>query len=538
MKDDQKQPAISRQLATPEALLALRWVALTLGLALCLELYPFHLDDAFITYRYAQHLLLDAGFTFNVGASATEGFSSPIWMFCATAIGWLAGAENIHWTGPILGLLSYLVMGLLPACRAAVTLPRSEAAMAAVLLWTIPSAVYYAATGLETVFFAAICMLVTLCVAPGEHRDQPRTSLIILCSAAAIAGWTRPEAPWLLVILGLAWFWSQHSPAHRRMIVAAGAALIVSLIALLLWRQIIFSDWLPNTYYAKSAQSGTALDYIASAVTSWWFAPWLVLGGLGAATGAPRHRFYASAAISWMLAVYLEGGDWMPLGRFLLPGQALLALAACGLLHRLKVADTNKSLALALLITLALGWANYQVLERETRATDAALVSVKREAEEVRLWLMDANIQHLALVDIGAYGYYGGFDIFDLAGLTDREIGRRPGGLLEKIVIGQDLHRRGVDGVILRLGHMPQLVAGEYASGLRNNDFYSITEATLFSDPEFKRRYALERLYLPSYARRPIAGLAVFFRRDAEQAIGNSGEPEIPLVLLRRPDYF
>ena len=43
-----------------------------------LNILPFQLDDAYITYRYAQNLVAGFGFVFNPQGEVVEGFSSPL----------------------------------------------------------------------------------------------------------------------------------------------------------------------------------------------------------------------------------------------------------------------------------------------------------------------------------------------------------------------------------------------------------------------------------------------------------------------------
>ena len=65
------------------------------GVGLALAVLPFHLDDAFITHRYAANVLAGHGLTFEPAAAPAEGFSSPLWLALDLAAGAIFGVEAI-----------------------------------------------------------------------------------------------------------------------------------------------------------------------------------------------------------------------------------------------------------------------------------------------------------------------------------------------------------------------------------------------------------------------------------------------------------
>ncbi len=119
----------------------------------------FTLDDPFITFRYAKHLLHGHGPVYNPG-ERVEGFSNPLWVLVSAALMALLGteAETVIGAAKLVGALFGLV-ALLGCWRLANVLcpsPTGGAGGAATLLLSLT--VYFplwSVGGLETPLFAA-----------------------------------------------------------------------------------------------------------------------------------------------------------------------------------------------------------------------------------------------------------------------------------------------------------------------------------------------------------------------------------------------
>ena len=298
-------------------------------------------DDAFISFRYARNLVEGLGLVFNAG-ERVEGFTNLLWTLWV-ALGLRFGLDAEAWANAW-GIVAYLatiaLAGLAPLALAR---DRGEARPRLLPLAALGAALHedwavYATGGLETSAFtflltAGFCLV---WAAHGRPRGAAPAGLVM-----ALAALTRPDGLLPAALLGV---WLASRGRWRRAAVYAGVFALIWLPANL-WRASYYGDFLPNTYYAKSA--GLA----------WWTQGWRYVGlyyerygvlllaplallaalGLGrsrqrrapAESGASSIEAAAAAlavATAYTLYVARVGGDFM-YARLLIPTAPLLLLA-------------------------------------------------------------------------------------------------------------------------------------------------------------------------------------------------------------------
>jgi arabinofuranosyltransferase len=472
-----------------------------LGLAASVAYLPCVLDDAFIAFRYAENLARHGELTFNPGRAPVEGFSSPLWMLSLSAVAWLFDKASLAPAAAGLGLLCF-ASSLLLAGSIAQRLTAREAATSQIgslfsiaLLALCPSACFYASTGLEPMLF----VLVTLCVAGSALGVAPR-SLGGAC--AALASWVRPEGPFLLVPLALI---ALRHRERRRDVLSLSLCLGLGSVALLALRLSVFSDWLPNTFYAKAPQPWAGLRYLAELLITPWLLGPLVLGNLGALWGGRSFRTFAWIGWSWLLAAVLEGGDWMPLGRFALPAIASFAVAAagCATLTPVRARLGYALLSAASVLSLFATSARVETQQRQRR-------TLYHEGRVMAAWLKRAQVRSLALMDIGEIGFMLDSEIVDLAGLTDEKIGHGPGAHLEKRI---DTHyvlaERRPEAIVLRTKRPPFRSDGNVDPEAASSQ----PEFDLLVAPQLRADYQLLFSLVPETSRASFYGALVFLRK-------------------------
>jgi arabinofuranosyltransferase len=225
-------------------------------------------DDAFISFRYADNLVRGFGLVFNAH-ERVEGYTNFLWTLWV-ALGLRLGVTAETWAlvsgiacyGASAALLCVLHSRLSPGTRhAAFLLP--VAVLGAVLHrdWTI-----YATGGLETALFTFLLLAgFTLLTAP-EHPRVGAGALTL-----GLATLTRPDGA-LAVVVALVYVATTRPPRLRNSLVFAATALAVSLPHAV-WRLWYYGDFVPNTYYAKSAQVawyGQGLIYLGSYLAKYW----------------------------------------------------------------------------------------------------------------------------------------------------------------------------------------------------------------------------------------------------------------------------
>jgi arabinofuranosyltransferase len=292
------------------------------GLAFVVESWVprAHLDDAYISYRYARNLIQGAGLVYNPG-DRVEGFSNLLWTLliaAGMALGFDAPAVA-HW----LGLMSGVAVLVLTWALAS-GFQGSPAWPAAVAPWIVlasPSFVIWSTCGMETPLFAAAATAALL----AEQRGRLRTA----AAMAIVATLTRPDGPLLALCLFGARLLTR--PLEPRIWGRGLVAYIGAVIALTTFRLWYYGDVLPNTFYAKVG----GIPLSRGVLDLWDF---LLAGGfpliVAAAEALRRDRAVRTTALYVLVTigyVVWVGGDVFPHSRFfvaVLP--ALVAVAARG----------------------------------------------------------------------------------------------------------------------------------------------------------------------------------------------------------------
>jgi len=410
------------------SLVGLGLLAFVLGAAaLHAWAWDFVSDDTFIVLRYARNLLDGHGLVFNLG-ERVEAYASLPFVLLTAGLGGLgvdllvaARALSLLATLACVGLAFGSVRRSTASTFAAVAAGSLVAASAPVACWGL--------AGLEGPFFAA-CVLLAVRSVAGPGGAGWRGGLA--CGLVACA---RPEGPAVgAVLLGVSIVGAIAAAGEGRRrawrsVVAFGACLA----ALLAFRLAYYGDWLPNTYYAKVGTPSAALmdrglEYLAEFTRDFGGLPLYVLPFVAALWRRDRPWWAAAtAALALLACIVFEGGDGLPMYRFVVPFVPLW-----GVLLGILIADARARLGSRVapwLVALGLvAWASSRpapdsVHYLRYRGQRDFEVPAWRAAGE---WL-GANARAgatVACVPIGAIAYYSGLPVIDMLGLTDAHIAR------------------------------------------------------------------------------------------------------------------
>ncbi len=417
-------------LSIPQRFVVWVLVALCAGLALHAAHYDFTADDAFITLRYADNLAAGHGLVFNPG-DRVEGFTSMLWTLLLAILGFvgfdlLDAARFIGVAAAMLTLVSTYWLARQCTDEPAIALA------APALLALNGSFACWAAAGMETPLFACLVAAAFAASIGGRYWTSA-----VVAGAAAL---TRPEG---LLVVGLLGMYQMYQ-AKRRLarpwplwwLVSGG--MVVLLFVFRLW---YFGDLLPNTYYAKTSTGWAQIerglgywgDYAADHEGVILLAAPVIIFLLH---GTIALRLLAAGAIAFWLAVVWLGGDGLPMYRFMIPPLPLFAVLACVLLDRILrssnawIESVPRS-GLALVVLLACVWA-YVHLSPPRLKSHFGMYKFQRDVEiprwtRVGQWFAEhaGPGESIAVVPIGAVGFYSGLKVYDMLGLIDRHIARR-----------------------------------------------------------------------------------------------------------------
>ena len=268
--------------------LAALWVALIVLIAartawMVAALWPFEVDDAWITLRYARHLHEGLGITWNPGEAPVEGYSNFLFVLLGAAA-LSAGAA------PLVALKAAGVLGLAAALVGVYRLGRRwlgpvGATAPVMALAAYPGATVWAVSGMETLAFVGVATWAAVAALRGLEAPAG-TGRRWLAGAGAlvfIGALLRPEGPLIgaALAVGLLWRGEPKRPTPR-LADAAALALCFALpyAAYTAWRLWHFGVLLPNTVACKAGYTAHPhyLVFTMAAAFGWvlllglWFA--------------------------------------------------------------------------------------------------------------------------------------------------------------------------------------------------------------------------------------------------------------------------
>jgi hypothetical protein len=401
-------------------LMLLVWVSalwFLLGHSYCLY------DDAYIYFRFVENMFNGCPLAYNCADGPVEGFTSPLFFILLT-VGRVF-TRDLESVSQLLGVL-FIGMAMTVAVLTAASprfdrvgqfpfVPVVRAAGVALVLGLDHFLLLHSVIGLET-GLAALWGALMLWSCTGQQRPWLRT--------LAIAGiFVRPEFV-LFIFLLPAFVPEARKVRYWVPFVVAGALTVGT-------RLVLFGDFLPNTFWAKSG--GTADHarlgwlYIRDALTDYPTALFAPLA-LFFQSGRRMVGYYLMVALVWTLFFLRSGGDFFSYGRMfvpLVPGLTVLAtLGLFAALDRLPIGWKQWSIAgpvvAGFLLLVPALWADSEHAIPEQHG----MVRVGRWTQ-VGKYLGNVHPgATVAATPVGAIGYFSGARILDLVGLVDRTVAK------------------------------------------------------------------------------------------------------------------
>ncbi len=290
----------------------------------------FVCDDAYISFRYARNFANGHGLRYNLGDhTPIEGYSNLLWVLIASifeyleastptamsALSWLCGLSLVVYF--FWAVQKYWTNALVPTTITTLLLSTS----AAFCMWGTGG---LATMPLALVTFATFERLVLSQNARAWRMGALAGILLTLIRTEGIC--------WALVITTLAFGVHQAKPRATRPPIGKVVALLFGTLGLLLlWRYTTYGALVANTASTKVSHGIDFWIRGAKYVFSYWLV--LVTPALCLLVAAPtikRHGRVGLAVFLMALAYpcysVAVGGDFMPMGRFLLPGLPFAAM--------------------------------------------------------------------------------------------------------------------------------------------------------------------------------------------------------------------
>lgn len=437
-------PAI-RELVPERGLLILALLILAAGILIFFaqagQAFSFTVDDAFITFRYAQNLADGWGPTFNQDPPRVEGYTTFLWMVLM-ALPHLAGIDVVL-TAKLAGIL--LTTGTFVVLYASVLLLAGErrgalghifAAISVFFLGCFTATAIHAVAGMETALFTFLFSLLVYVCLLGILRQAWVARLAPW--VGLLLGLTRPEGNLVALVMLGGLFLFAGQPV-RRALIWTGLGLYILPGALYFgWRYSYYGLLFPIPFYLKAIQpggsfpgAGTVLDYLRHALPP--LALFLAIAAVrfNRALGVMLSAA-AALLLFYLIPVHMMGFNW----RFVYPtAPVLMALGGYGgyqlarlwaaLLREKEFPQASRMLVACLVGACLLG-AGYLTTAPATLA-EVRVMAQGLHGAHVRLGVLLQEYPAerpmvLAIGDAGAVPYYSRWETVDLIGLNDQQM--------------------------------------------------------------------------------------------------------------------
>jgi len=231
-------------------ILRLAWILPYLCLAgAAYSVFAETVDDPYITFRYAAHILTGHGPVFNIGEHV-EGYTSPLHLLISTALLVIAPSVDILFKAKCISLLFAVVM----VAQTGILGRRSglrtwEALLAQTLVAVNINFALASVNALETTLFGTV-LLASLMLFHQECRAGRGIVSGLMLFAAMLA---RPEALLVAAALFLVrLFWMRHARRPVQFVLGWLCAFLAPSCILEAARWSYYGQLLPNTYFAKA----------------------------------------------------------------------------------------------------------------------------------------------------------------------------------------------------------------------------------------------------------------------------------------------
>jgi arabinofuranosyltransferase len=439
-------------------------------------------DDAYIYLVYVKSFLEGKGLTYN--GEAVQGFSSILWPWLIVAIGVFKvelprAMEMLSIFSAILVLASSYSIGV------RLGLTRVQAAIPGMALVLTGDFAFYAGNGLETLLFTGMMLIVvSYLFHPESKRALSEKGLLL---ALFILALVRPEGM-LVAIIVIGWLaYDSKNPVSG---MALFSKLLLILFPVYLTLKIVYGDWLPATFYAKSGAGLANLDQGLAYTTNFvkCYLPVFLL--LILAFMFRRNRIGEAALpialllLAWIAQVTVQGGDNMVGFRMYLP---ILPVMYLVIAYAFRDVPARLFSSVAIVVAAYLFWTyNFgSVMSSTWKIPLHQHANIWRNGynknKAVGLWLKGTfkPDTKVALSAAGITPYFSRLPTIDMLGLNNRQIalhGRKD----RSLPYG---HQAG-DGDYVLSSNPGVIFLG---AGLKPGRLLSDRE--IWQDPRFKRDY-------------------------------------------------
>lgn len=405
---------------------------------------PRTVDDAYITFRYAQNIIDGNGMVYNPGERVL-GTTTPIYSFTMAIFGSAFGGVDAPypWISLVVNTFADVLTAIL-LIRLGQSLGHRRAGYATAFIWAIaPMSVTFAIGGMETSVF--VCLMVA------TFYFYSKGSLVPASLMASLSLLTRPDALLFILPLGLDRLRRavlvRQSNLKERISFKEIAAFVLPTLLWVVFAFLYFGNPLPNSIAAKTAAYLLPPEAALVRLLQHYATPflghlafgriWIILGfilfpivfGLGAFRAIRKKpSSWAILAYPWIYLVTFSIANPLIFRWYLTPPLPVYFMGIFIGFERiaqdLKRPILTSVLAVVAFALTANGWTLHPDHGPDRPAPDMAYIKLELMYEEIGRELKNkiASDQTLAAGDIGALGYFSRARILDTVGLITPQV--------------------------------------------------------------------------------------------------------------------
>ncbi|MEM6705903.1 MAG: hypothetical protein AAF690_24520 [Acidobacteriota bacterium] len=478
-------------------------VATGLGLLLwnLYRLRFFVHDDAYISLRYARHLVDQGDLSWNLG-ERVEGYTNFLHLLLV-AVGIKIGVEPVAAARLVNAIALAALFGCLARGVVSLTARAPVQALATLLSLSSYALVVWTYGALEPVMTAALLAAALLgCLRCA--REAPLLTATWTGLAFGAAYLTRPDALIQGVAAGLTLLLvarREERPASLPQRFRLGVCLALAPWAVVgchvAWRIGYYGETMPNTYHAKVGMPASVRF-----TSLWQYLPesflWLPVLAAALALGLwqlrkgarqrPELWLCGAMLLAHVAYVVWSGGDHMPAARVLLPAFAPALFLVVISLDEMSERARHAAVPLTAFVGVLLALAGPTLKEDPPAYIGKITGAYMRDH-----WPAGSLV---ALSSAGATPYVAEDLVFlDMLGLSDRAIGKRPDVPMRLPRQRWPGHGKG-DGRYV-LDRQPDFIVLGIAEGLPRTRPWFLSDLELSELPEFEACYGIQRRQIP-----------------------------------------
>ncbi|WP_419420895.1 protein LphB [Legionella sp. D16C41] len=402
-------------------------------------IWPFTVDDMYISLRYAKHLANGQGLLWNVNEPPVEGYSNFSFVMFAV----LAIKLGLN---PVVTLKMMGLVGLLCATCSIYLLTRLWFSPLLSLLPCFGMVLYrgqiiWAVSGFETTTYQALLYFSLFALLRGlGYQNYPKIrakssqlGFIISGLLLAFASLTRPEGPFFIILFyTIAWFDSFRDSKPFLFL----GLLVFSLIYIPYfgWRLYYFGQLFPNSIHCK----GLVASYFGQLDKSYlqlaW--PFLLLISLAIWKAKDRlHYYFWLPSVTYLLLlisadpiVAFENRLFLPAFILLLP----LSLKGIGIIVNYFLENGSQDNYFHFIVIIIAIWIGFFFIPALSLSNLAYFTINPQRGQLLReqiLYWLEKNIppkSQVVLADSGLIPYYSSLNFIDSFCLNNKEMAKNP----------------------------------------------------------------------------------------------------------------